>query len=306
MKNKLAAAIALATLAPLSTLADVIVYGKANVSLESVTIQDDTFTRVASNASRLGFKGSERVSDTLEAVYQLEYGVNFDSEVGDKVVSQRNTFVGLKGEFGTLLMGRMDTPTKSAQNNVDLFGDLPGDFAGMLSYGDYRANNTVSYTTPSMSGVSASVLYMSREQSGDLAGQGDGTSVSLSYTNDSVYLAAAFDSGIMLDTDTTRLVGQFTFGAIQLGILYESMSPDVGDSTDSSFVSVQYNVDSKWALKTQYGQGDQKFEGADTFSIGADYKYTKNCKTFAFYTMEGADDDVVDNTYAGVGIELKF
>nr|NIQ74506.1 porin [Gammaproteobacteria bacterium] len=40
--------------------------------------------------------------------------------------------------------------------------------------------------------------------------------------------------------------------------------------------------------------------------VGADFKYTDNFKSFVYYTAYSADEDVIDNDYAGVGMELKF
>ena len=65
--NKVLLPLVLATALPLSALADVTVYGKANVSLQSTDEGGDAITEVVSNASRLGVKGSEDLR------YQVRY-----------------------------------------------------------------------------------------------------------------------------------------------------------------------------------------------------------------------------------------
>jgi len=102
------------------------VYGKVNVSYEMVgwnveipsedlDLDSDNW-QVISNASRVGVKGSENITDDLKAIYQIEWGVNIDSGTD---MSQRDRFVGLSGGFGTVKVGKFDSPLKKAQGKVD-------------------------------------------------------------------------------------------------------------------------------------------------------------------------------------------
>jgi len=94
--------------------ADVTVYGKANVSLQMVeeetTGAADTVTQdnweLLSNASRLGVKGKAELTESLDAIYKFEYETSLDD--GDKkgqTFTQRNIFVGVKGDWGTVMAG---------------------------------------------------------------------------------------------------------------------------------------------------------------------------------------------------------
>jgi predicted porin len=301
MKNKLTAAIALASLTPFSAFADTTIFGKANVTVEAVSEGDADTTQIKSNASRLGFKGSEKVSDSLEAIYHIEYGVSIDDK--SDTFSQRNIFAGLKGEFGTFVGGVMDTPFKSAQKKVDVFGDLEGDIGGMVTKSENRTGNSIAYATPSFSGFSAKAqVVMSEVDGGD-----DGMSLALAYEADKYYFAVAMDSDVeAVGYDATRVVAQVNLGPVQLGALFETTTDAADVDADGSFVSVKYKANDKWAIKAQYGQSDIVVEGGDTFSLGADYTLSKNASVFAFHTAEGADDDVVDNSYTGVGLIINF
>ena len=127
--------VAIAAVLPLSALADATIYGKANVSFQSTDEGGDSITEVVSNASRIGFKGSESLSDGLKAIYKFEFEVQVDDgEKDDKTFTQRNIYVGLQSDSkGTVIIGKFDTPLKVAQKKVDLFSDLEGDIKSILS-----------------------------------------------------------------------------------------------------------------------------------------------------------------------------
>ena len=66
---------------------------------------------------------------------------------GHKVLKQRNTFIGLSGDFGNFFIGTHDTAFKKAQLKIDLFNDTSSDIK-KLFHGENRMNDLVGYTTP--------------------------------------------------------------------------------------------------------------------------------------------------------------
>ena len=300
--------LAIAAVLPLSAMADVTVYGKANLSFQSTDEGGVQIEELVSNASRIGFKGKEELGDSgLKAIYKFEYETQIDD--GDKdgqTFSQRNIYVGLQGNFGTVIGGKFDTPFKTAQNKIDLFNDLEGDIGSIITKSDNRESNSVQYTTPSSLGpVVANIAYiMSEADNVD-----SGISSSIAYDQDGIYLALAYDMDVEAETaDVVRLVGQFSVGDAEIGVLWEDQ--DAGTSSlldgDGWVVSAKFKVNSEVALKAQYGESDMVKVGAKTYSLGMDYKLSKQTKLFGFYTHEEADTMTYDNDYAGVGIELKF
>lgn len=288
----------------LPTFAEVNVYGKANLSLQQ-TDEGDSLTELVSNTSRIGLKGKEKLENSgLEVFYKFEYETAVDSgdTGGGETFSQRNIYLGVKGNFGAVQAGRFDTPLKTAQKKIDLFNDLEGDIKSIITSNDNRESNAVSYTTPStMGGFKANVALIASEDSE----VSDATSFSLAYESNGFYGAVAMDSDVEAEgTDVTRAVIQYNVNALQLGALYETQDEGDLDSVSGWVVSAQYKIE-KVALKLQVGQSDIITEGGDTLSIGADYKVSKTFKTFAFFTTEEADDDR-DNQYVGIGAELKF
>lgn len=323
MKNKLSLLITLASLAPGMAMAEISLYGKANVSLEWVEEGDESHSALESNSSRIGLKGSEVLNDSVEAIYQFEYEANIDDNKEDSL-KQRNIFVGVKGNFGQVIGGHFDTPLKTSQNKIDLFSDLRGDIKNYITPNDNRTDNTVMYSSPSASGFVAHLAYMSSEDEE----RDDGKSVALTYTLDSLYLALAFDQDVEAENaEALRAVAQYGVGALQLGALFEQYEADAADKQDAWVVSALYNISDKWAVKAQYGQSDIAFnydeieilgetvdlytDDNESMSVGVDYKVSKNFMVYSFYTDISAEDEevadeVVDSSYAGIGVDFRF
>lgn len=286
------------------------IYGKINLSVVSSDEgPDNDAYKLNSNASRLGVKGKSELKPDLYAIYKAEFEVCADDGIcsGDSPFKQRNIMVGLKGGYGMVWAGNHDTPTKMAQNKVDLFNDLDGDLK-VLFDGETRSKNMVAYTSPTIKGFAASVAVIPGED--DANGNGglaDGVSYSLSYTNGDLYLAVAGDDDVK-QQDLLRLVAQYQLQALQLGFIYQqNESAQDGGSVDEDgyFVSAAYKLDDI-TLKAQYGSVESDTANSDkqTLSIGADYKLAKSTKLYGFYTAN--EDGSDDHDYLGVGMEHKF
>jgi predicted porin len=337
-KSALTLAIAAATALPLAAVAegpiDGEVYGKVNVSIVNADDGSDDVWELNSNASRIGFQGKTELREGLYAIYKLEYETAVDDgDVGGQTFSQRNIIGGLTGNFGTVWAGKHDTPTKLAQNKIDLFNDLEGDIKSTFE-GENRTSNIVAYTTPNMSGFSATVAgVFGEDDDGSKVGEPgedntgvDGTSLSISYENDSLYLAVAADQDID-GQDLVRAIAQWKIDAFQLGLMYQTNESNLDSSAskyfdeDGWFISAAYKIDA-FTLKAQYGSVDGdgyiKADGTsfydadyeeDTLSLGVDYKLSKNTTLFGFYTE--TTDEVknvgeLEEDYFGVGMEHKF
>ena len=150
---------------------------------------------VNNRSSRLGFKGSEDLGNGLKAIYQIEFGIRSDGgqeqAAGDGHTTLRNTFVGLASDWGTVIVGRHDTPMKMAfyasgnerlgDSAIDLNRGFDNDQGGLNPIGvfqEFRANNAIAYVSPNFSGFTVTGAVIPGEQSGnkefsrDYCGQG--------------------------------------------------------------------------------------------------------------------------------------
>ncbi len=348
MKIKTIANSAIAlSLAGLSSvaLAEPTVYGKANVSLnkfdsETGSTTDKDNWELKSNASRLGVKGKKKIDDNLKAVYKLEYQVAIDDgkaqtskkavdEDGDEVsisstFKQRNIYVGLQGDFGQVIAGKFDTPTKKAQGKIDRFNDLPlGDIKNVLM-GENRTNNTIQYKSPEFNGFTAKLALIPGEDSGKAGddennGPADSTSISIKYKADNFWIALANDTdmadeSIATETDVvysgTRLAGEYNFGDTKVGALVQSgEDSDLDAEATGYMISAQHKM-GKWIAKGQYAASTEEMGAAEEdiamVTLGADYKLNKKVKLYGYasnWTLDKAD---VTKQTVGFGTEVKF
>ncbi|WP_211474559.1 porin [Collimonas humicola] len=200
----------------------VTIYGIADMSLDRFSgsnggLQSNAaVTRLDSNASnnlagsRLGFKGKEDLGGGLSADFKLEMGIRMDTGASEQggVTFGRASNVGLNGGFGSVHLGRQDTPAFELLNNVDPMGvGLAGSAGniqignkalfpvgglkgvpeqGWLGLGAIRANNSIRYDSPNFSGFSGSLLYSLGEVAG--SSQGNVGVAGLSYKQGPLYL----------------------------------------------------------------------------------------------------------------------
>ena len=330
-KIAIASAIALASIT--AAHAAPTVYGKAFLTLDYVSTDydaanktdEDTF-KLNSNASRIGFKGSEELTDTVNLVYQLEYGVSPDDDRTQ--FTSRNTYIGLAhNTLGTLIAGRHDTPFRLAKGNADVFNanadTLSIDNAGPLGYfnlGEYRANNMVAYQSPALVGlpltfmgaVSLSeqdnVAYTKEKNPND-----NGYSASLVYDQNGVYLAAGYDNNMNVEDTAWRLAGTVDMGkmnmvqGLTLGALYQNADLfNVNDDAKTWLISGKYAIaNTPWTAKAQYINTDFGDNDSSEVAVGGEYAFNK-ATTGHIYAGQISRDNYKDDTIVGTGIEYKF
>lgn len=281
-------------------------YGKANVSFQNSDDGDGSFTEVKSNASRLGVKGSNKLNETFELFYQAEFQIDIDgsSDKGDSI-TDRNQFVGLKGNFGDVRVGNIDTVLKSSQGKVDLFNDLEADIK-VLWKGENRMSNSVIYRSPKFNNFQVSASYIAE---GD-ADNDSAASIAMTYGDaklkkSQIFASVSHDDDVK-GYDVTRAVVRAKVIGVKLGAVYHTQTNNETDiDTDGFLVSAEYGI-GQIALKAQVQTADtDNGDDKSVASIGADYKFDKSTKAYVFYSSFDMDSNP-DQDYAAVGVEYKF
>ena len=129
--------------------ADSEIYGKINLDLLSTEVNSKSSSETNSNASRLGYKAKFKLSNKVNLLIQIENEIDVTDGKADKnkVLKQRNTFVGITGNFGKFFVGTHDTAFKKSQLKVDLFNDTKSDIKNLFA-GENRSQDLVGYTSP--------------------------------------------------------------------------------------------------------------------------------------------------------------
>lgn len=175
MQKKLIA-LAVAGLASTAAFAqsNVTIYGRADGGFVSRSGDDGmlktkgTKSEIASGiggGSRFGFRGTEDLGNGLKAIFQFEYNVTMEQGGiatnlnGGANLASRNSWVGLTGNFGTALLGRVDGGRYSVATKYDPFGSgYVGNMASLQTHAT-RGDNAVVYVSPNMSGFSVAAAY---------------------------------------------------------------------------------------------------------------------------------------------------
>jgi predicted porin len=164
----LTAALALAIGAPAFAQSSVSIYGRLNVTVESVSRNGgDRTGEVNNNSSRIGFKGTEDLGGGLKAGFVLNAGVNPDTgttnttAAGNSTQSKffnRRSTVSLISGMGELRLGRDYVPAFWNLTIFDPFGtNGVGAFTNVITGGALstgagttlvRADNSVGYFLP--------------------------------------------------------------------------------------------------------------------------------------------------------------
>lgn len=183
MRKKLTALVLSAL--PLAAVADVSLYGEIKAGVEGNNIQlqlteppskGQTGNKVTKGKSRIrtkindfgsfiGFKGSEDLGEGLKAVWQLEQDVSVAGG-GASQWGNRESFIGLAGEFGTLRAGRVANQFDDASQAIDPW-DSNNDVASQLGIFKRHDDMSVSvrYDSPEFSGFSGSVQFVPAQNS---------------------------------------------------------------------------------------------------------------------------------------------
>jgi predicted porin len=254
MKKKLVAiAVAGLLAAPLAhaQTANVTIYGRINVDLDFISSADNSSLgkrqRVSSNASRIGFRGTESLGGGLNAIFQIESQFQGDGAYAlgtskPGLVGSRDTWLGLQGGWGAVKIGHMLTPYDAIQ---PIFGNAPnGGPVTILStaglWGQWglannaggfgqRLENAIRYDSPKIAGLQGMLQYSTKEMASNNGWNG---SLGLFYDNAGLQVATAYETNqgyrvVDLNDHALTLTAAYKFGAFRPAVVYEYIQYEV-------------------------------------------------------------------------------
>lgn len=320
------------------------VYGQLRASVD-VTDNDtgSDGTEIVSNASRIGVKGElpTTLADTTlfyqaELRYEATDEANGDDSGEDggdsKEVEFREGFVGLKGKFGKVRLGRLSTEYKKTLTKIDPWNDnapqsRSGGRQGSSELHSSYFNNAVDYVTPKFGGgFTANAWYSTRNNgssknmhnAGALNNFKGGTAkgVGVKYKSGPLFLGVDW---LDIDADTIAGGGVSNDSAWQIGAKYKVMdnlslagmyedAEDIGLGKQQ-YVNGIYKLD-KTRFIVGYGKTDDRVANGNkdwaNWSVGVKYALTKKSELLAAYNQRQNDTDGLDFNTFTVGINAKF
>ncbi|ENV9458090.1 porin [Neisseria gonorrhoeae] len=332
---------------PVAATADVTLYGaiKAGVQTyrsvehrEGKVIGVGTGSEISDFGSKIGFKGQEDLGNGLKAVWQLEQGA---SVAGTNTGwGNKQSFVGLKGGFGTIRAGSLNSPLKNTKNNVNAWES--GKFTGNVLEISGMAQRehrylSVRYDSPEFAGFSGSVQYAPKDNSGS---NGESYHVGLNYRNNGFFAQYAglfqrYGEGTKMEEyaynspslfveklQVHRLVGGYDNNALYASVaaqqqdakLYGAMSGNSHNSQTEVAATVAYHFGNV-TPRVSYAHG---FKGTvdnanhdntyDQVVVGAEYDFSKRTSALvsAGWLQEGKGADKIVSTASAVVLRHKF
>lgn len=249
---------------------------------------------VQASNSRLGFRGKENLGNGYEAFFQIESTVPIDA--GGGTLGTRDTFVGIRGGFGSVKLGNMDTVYKNYGDQLSFLGVSSGNFVsnsnvlsktgfGTSSSSSFhlrRANSAV-YDSPDMGGIQFSIGYSPDEvkttnRNADLVstgiryggGKGAPFFVAAAYEIHHDLFGGSKNAPVALANDTNlnarskdtalRLTGAYTFfGNTTVEVDYAIMEYKETGGTAGKFNSYKHNA---FTVGLEHNMGAWQFAAA--------------------------------------------
>src|SRR6056300_300187 len=288
--------------------ASIDLYGK--IGFDSKHISNTTNTEkfdLENNASKIGIKGDllSFKESSIKLIYQIEY--EFDVVDGkargeEGTFKQRNTFLGLKTELGTVFAGTHDTAFKKSQLKVDLFNDLAPDIKNIL-HGENRLKDFVGYTTPKYMGKVSATFNSFKNPS--FSGK-KYRSYSVNFSGDLFQAAIGIDDP-MRGYDSTRLSIFIPLDNSKIGLLNQKTKNLSSGNTNNGYViSFSRKIGPKGTFKIQHASSSMKIDSGRHTTIGYDYQLRKSSKIFTFYSQQESSNKRKAKDILSIGIEHKF
>lgn len=319
-KSLLALAVLGAFAGAASAQSNVAIYGIADLALDfqgggatgSATKLSNPF------GSRIGFRGTEDLGGGMSANFVLESGITMDngglSQGG--LMFGRQAHVGLKGNFGTVTLGRQYSPRFLALAQVaDPFNvGFSGQAHNLIDPDGVRVNNAIKYTTPTFNGFTADVLYGLGEVAGDTsAARQLGSSIGYAVGPVNVRLAYHNRNGnpsTVASTKNTMLAGTYDFGVAKMHLAFSDNS---GPAAKGSVDNRDYLIGATVPLgvntvRASYIRKDDRTAAnrdANQFAVGVFHALSKRTDVYTVYSRisneNGATFTVNNGSDAGIG-----
>lgn len=316
------AAILSAIAAP--ALAAPTVYGKAHVSFGSIS--EDTGTKVSStavssHASRFGVKGDLDTESDNKIVYKFEWQVDMTDVSKDTTavttttdpvsgnvatvsakdhnhIKSRNMYVGLKGGWGEVHIGREDSPYKVAgKKSVEHLSDTWADFNNIIDKGqDTRNDNAITYSNKIGPGK-LGIQYAAGNDAVDKDNAGQSMNFAYDMNVDNISFAIAhqtIEKSATNDETGLKISVGFKMGNTQLGLMSENVKDDDTLDDTNTYFSVKQKLSDSNSVVLAYGKKDQGLaKDAVMTAVSFRHKLDKKASIYALWA-DGADNGLKD------------
>lgn len=199
------------------------------------------------SSSRLGFRGTEDLGGGMKANFLLESGLDTNTNA-TMMTSTRQAWAGLSGGFGEVRIGRQDTLGKSMIDNHTAFGggasynqgSAINTVFGNSTAGQQtteatamratidRHSNTLTYMTPTMNGLKASVQAFRKTSDASNVEGKNSAAVNSAVTTSGIFAA---QNQTPRSADGYAARADYTLGGLTLAVAYTDMDNQIESAT---------------------------------------------------------------------------
>jgi predicted porin len=262
------------------------------------------------NGSRLGFRGAEDLGAGYTTMFTLEMGINADSgSLGQGGLAfGRQVFVGLKGGFGAVLLGRQYSPIYFSELSIDPFvGGTLGDMTvsrGWFNAGNVRVNNAVTYQTPKLAGLQVTTLYGFGEVAGSTRANSQ-LGLSADYLSGPLTVSAAYHSTRSASgTDTQRTAfggAAYDFGVVKLHAAADHVDGFNGAKVRDYMLGFSAPLGTGRLMASVIKKDNRALSDADAHQVSLGYRYDISKRT-ALYTSYAQVRNARNSSVAAGGV----
>ncbi|MDR3157645.1 MAG: porin [Zoogloeaceae bacterium] len=278
-----------------------------------------------SDVSKIGFTGVEDLGNGNKVLFVLEAGFHADDgTINDQLFSEQ-AFLGLTGNWGTAIAGRLVAPRHGFLASIDPFGaGTVGQYRnvyndgfgyGAAAWDPDRVDNAVAYVSPSFGGFNVTAAYATNAIGPESPGNdfdfktfallprytNGPLDVGFSYQrikNDEVAIVGSALAGDDAKLTALTLGGTYDFKVVKLGAFYDQTklkSSGLADTVKHKVWQLGVSVPfGKNAIQASYTQS--KFSNAldngkaKQWAVGYTYALSKRTNFYAAYSDINNDD----------------
>ena len=281
-------------------------YGKAHVSFGSVSedpgAADTSSNAVTSHSSRVGVKGKIDTESGTQVIYKMEWQVDMtdNAKASADHIKSRSQYIGLKGDWGQIRLGRDDSPYKKAgKKNVEHLSDTWVDFNNIIDKGqDTRNDDSIAYWKKIGPGT-LGIAYAAGDDDPAAENLGESTSIAYDMKMGNIGFAIATQTikrSLTNDETGLKLSFGYKMGATQLGLMVENVEDDGTLDDKNTFFSVKHKLSDANSIVFEYGTKDQGLvDDATMTALAFNHKLDKSVTVYALLA-DGADGGLDDNS----------
>jgi len=296
-KTVIAAALAAVTG---SAMAEVSVSGRVEQGFADEDNTNVGWTGFSDN--QINFKATEDLGNGMTAFAQISFDA--DNNVADGATGGNDDLdqkVGLKGGFGTVVLGRFEPFTEGVMAATM---STMGTNEGELGANTGRTSNGIAYVSPTVSGFHVAAGGYAAGTSADKM---DATDILAAYSNGPLTVMAAqqkTNSGIVTGANemtVTSFAVKYSMGDLSVAALqmnHDDEAGTAGNDSDDTMFRLDYKMGAN-KITLQHAS-DENNGAADEDTTVIELSHALSKRTAVYIGGADSDDAAKENTYFGI------